>query len=353
MPLITTIIPTYRRPKLLRRAIKSVLNQSYPYFKICVYDNASGDETKEIVSELTKNEARITYHCQPENIGALNNFNYGLSRVTTPFFSLISDDDVLLPNFFEIALEGFQNSPEAKFISTQVIAITENGKVVGRNPNYFPPGFYEPYNGFKQMIRFGPPTWTGILFRKELISGIGLLNVEVGVPSDYEYELRIASRYPYLVVGKPGAIFSVNNFSYTGSNSKPYPLLLPQGRLKMYKVIEEQYNIPLYIKKRSVSILKRRHKNMLLGCWYSSISENKITFANDAAKLIGKMYGEKTLSRFLMKIIPIIKMKIVRSFLKRNYQLIRRFVKNMDYKRNDQCDLQAIYGCYSKYLDIT
>ena len=33
-PLITTIIPTYRRPKLLQRAIKSVLNQTYPHFQV-------------------------------------------------------------------------------------------------------------------------------------------------------------------------------------------------------------------------------------------------------------------------------------------------------------------------------
>ncbi|MEK7713004.1 MAG: glycosyltransferase, partial [Nitrospirota bacterium] len=35
-PLITTIIPTYRRPKLLRRAIKSALNQTYPHLQVCV-----------------------------------------------------------------------------------------------------------------------------------------------------------------------------------------------------------------------------------------------------------------------------------------------------------------------------
>jgi len=52
-PLITTIIPTYRRPKLLRRAIKSVLGQTFPHFQVCVYDNASGDETPDVVAEIS------------------------------------------------------------------------------------------------------------------------------------------------------------------------------------------------------------------------------------------------------------------------------------------------------------
>ena len=70
-PLITTIIPTYRRPKLLRRAIMSVLNQTSPHFQICVYDNASGDETAAVVAEFSKNDPRVKYHCHTENIGAI------------------------------------------------------------------------------------------------------------------------------------------------------------------------------------------------------------------------------------------------------------------------------------------
>ena len=97
-PLITTIIPTYRRPKLLKRAIKSVLNQTYPHFQVCVYDNASEDETAEVVAEFAKKDPRVKYHCHPENIGAIKNFKYGLERVGTEYFSILLDDDLLLPN---------------------------------------------------------------------------------------------------------------------------------------------------------------------------------------------------------------------------------------------------------------
>jgi len=68
-PLITTIIPTYQRPKLLRRAIKSGLNQNYPHFQVCVYDNASGDETETVVREFTAKDSRIQYFRQEKNKG--------------------------------------------------------------------------------------------------------------------------------------------------------------------------------------------------------------------------------------------------------------------------------------------
>jgi glycosyltransferase involved in cell wall biosynthesis len=49
---ITTIIPTFMRPQLLGRAIRSVLGQSYPHFEVHVYDNASGDETPQSLRSL-------------------------------------------------------------------------------------------------------------------------------------------------------------------------------------------------------------------------------------------------------------------------------------------------------------
>jgi glycosyltransferase involved in cell wall biosynthesis len=112
--LITTIMPTYRRPERLKKAIQSVLKQTYPHFQLCIYDNASGDATAEVVAEFAK-DARVKYHCHPENIGSAENFQYGLSHVETPFFSFLSDDDFLLPEFYEETLRGFKKFPEAAF----------------------------------------------------------------------------------------------------------------------------------------------------------------------------------------------------------------------------------------------
>lgn len=99
LPLITTIIPTFRRPHLLGRALRSVLSQTYPHFRVCIYDNASGDETAAVVAEVAKGDSRVQYYCHPENIGANRNFLYGQERVETPYYSFLPDDDVLLPHF--------------------------------------------------------------------------------------------------------------------------------------------------------------------------------------------------------------------------------------------------------------
>ncbi|HTT77549.1 MAG TPA: glycosyltransferase family A protein, partial [Candidatus Binataceae bacterium] len=110
-PQITTIVPTFRRPRLLERAIRSVLAQNYDAFQLCVYDNASGDETAAVVARLARGDPRIKYHRHPCNIGAWNNFKYGLDQVATPYFNFLSDDDALLPGFFEAALHALESRP--------------------------------------------------------------------------------------------------------------------------------------------------------------------------------------------------------------------------------------------------
>ncbi len=100
LPPITAIICTYRRPEMLKRAIRSVQSQTFGDFQICIYDNASGDETAAVVAELAQRDSRIKYHCRPENIGPLANYVEAMKDVKTPFFAFVADDDLMLPNFY-------------------------------------------------------------------------------------------------------------------------------------------------------------------------------------------------------------------------------------------------------------
>jgi len=70
---ITTIIPTYRRPKLLLMAVLSVLEQTYPNFRNWIYGNDSQNKTAEVAARLAAQDPRVKYHCHKENIGAVAN----------------------------------------------------------------------------------------------------------------------------------------------------------------------------------------------------------------------------------------------------------------------------------------
>ena len=74
---IIIVILTYRRSRLLQHAIRSAQAQTCRHIRIAVFDNASGDETPEVVRRLAADDPRIEYHCHDTNIGLLGNYKAG------------------------------------------------------------------------------------------------------------------------------------------------------------------------------------------------------------------------------------------------------------------------------------
>jgi len=286
-PLITTIIPTYRRPKLLRRAIKSVLNQTYPHFQVCVYDNASGDETASVVAEMAIADTRVKYHCHSQNSGAVKNFTYGMERVETPFFSFLSDDDILLPEFYQTAMAGFDKFPDAMFSVGSCIYMTEEREVT------FVPlslwqrdGYYTPPNGLLEMMDGKHPVWTAILFRKEVVEEIGILDEDTGGAVDLDFELRAAARFPFVISKKPCAIFLVHSRSYCGSAT--FRSFWP-GWHKIIRNLAADEEIPANVRAHIEHMLTEQIKRMLFRFGIKAIKGKNF---GDAYKLCEILNGE-------------------------------------------------------------
>ncbi len=206
--LVTTIIPTFRRPYLLRRAIASALNQTYRDVQVCVYDNASGDETQAAVAQIASLDSRVRYFCHPQPVPVARNFQFGMERVETPYFSFLSDDDVLFPTFYASAIARLMKDPDALFAAGSALEFDEAGAV-----RYAPlalwsrEGRYVPPEGFLAMLGNRHPTLTAILFRQGVIEKVGAIDAEVAGPADLDYELRVASRFAYEVFFEPSAAY--------------------------------------------------------------------------------------------------------------------------------------------------
>jgi glycosyltransferase involved in cell wall biosynthesis len=209
-PLITTVVPTYRRPKLLKRAIQSVLNQSYQNFQMHVYDDASGDDTLDVVASLADYDCRVRYHCHARNIGPIANFAFGVAEVQTPYFNILSDDDMLAPGFFQLAIQTFARYPEAMLFSGATVKADSCGNVFDVPIDRFRGGLYSPPEGLFAFLNNGHTDWTGIIFRSEALSAVGGLDVRAGMAVDIDFEWRIAAQCSIVVSEEPVAIFFVH-----------------------------------------------------------------------------------------------------------------------------------------------
>jgi glycosyltransferase involved in cell wall biosynthesis len=101
-PLVSVGIPTFNRPDGLRRTLKCITNQTYSNLEIIVSDNCSPSfETESVTKEFSKNDSRIKFFRQSDNIGALSNFKFVLEQSTGDYFMWAADDDEWLPDFIK------------------------------------------------------------------------------------------------------------------------------------------------------------------------------------------------------------------------------------------------------------
>lgn len=291
-PLITTIIPTFRRPRLLRRAIMSVLSQEQVPLQICVYDNASGDETAAMVSKLSKSvqDNQIKYFCHEKNIGSLANFQHGMQQVNTPFFSFLSDDDYLLPGFYRRALEQLENCQRAMCWVGMTLNVDETGKIWdARLQHWSRDGFFEPPDGFMNMTNGMAPAWTSILFRRDAINKVGLLDMEALGPSDLEFCLRLTARHPYIAEKYPAAVLTLNSESF--SATQPMSSFWP-GWKHMLEKIARDHEFSTDFKRIALSRLQSDARKMLFRRGANALAAGRLEFVNDAADALANDCNE-------------------------------------------------------------
>jgi glycosyltransferase involved in cell wall biosynthesis len=284
-PFITAIIPTYRRPKLLRRAVLSVLNQTYHHIRVCVYDNASGDETEEVVAELMQKDSRVTYHRHSENIGSYNNFNYGLQEVETPFFSLLSDDDVFVPEFFEKALEGFKQYPEAMLVCMPTIAVNSDLRVISGPPEVNYMKLHSAREALTGVINGSiPGKWSGILFRKEVRDSIGLIDVQSGPFADAGYVMHAVARFPIVAVPGIAAVYVIyQNTTSAAVQFTPIGETWPGWWERMIGVIEKDEMAPAFARSKIRGLAYPDFRKMASRQVFYFLGEKRSDLAGQAA----------------------------------------------------------------------
>ncbi|SDN50902.1 abequosyltransferase [Desulfonauticus submarinus] len=123
-PLLSICIPTYNRAKFLPDAIESILNQITPDIKdmveICISDNASTDNTEEIVKEYQgKNICKIVYHKNEENIGADRNYLKVIEIANGEYCWWLGSDDALEDNILEMLLNKIKSTKRDFYMLTQ------------------------------------------------------------------------------------------------------------------------------------------------------------------------------------------------------------------------------------------
>jgi hypothetical protein len=281
----------------------SVLEQDYPELQLCVYDNASGDDTAEVVAELARMDSRVRYYCHDTNIGGFANFQYGLARVDTEYFSFLSDDDYLLPGFYRAAAAGLDASPAAIFWAGLTLRLdNEGGFFDAKMDSWEREGLFVPPEGILSLLRGEAPCWTATLFRRRIIDEIGLLDEEVGGASDLDYMLRASARHPYVVSKQPVAVFTMNPASF--SELAPFAAFWP-GWLKMIENVSTTETLPDSAREQITNALNTDARRMLFRRGAAALAKSDYSFARHAAEALQGQYRAHSRSLLLRALAAI------------------------------------------------
>lgn len=178
-PLVSILIPTFNRAMLLKRAVESVLKQDYPNIEIIISDNASEDNTTDIVNSFSSE--KIKYIKREKNIGAVLNGIEGYKNVSGKYYMLLCDDDYLVSNtFISNSVEVMENNDNISVIKSVVKTINSNDGTIFIDRYYS----RQCIKGIDYLLNYGTEKYNNIVsffgfFRKDVIDKTELFTKEI------------------------------------------------------------------------------------------------------------------------------------------------------------------------------
>jgi glycosyltransferase involved in cell wall biosynthesis len=100
VPLVSVVIPTYSRPQLVGRAVRSALAQTLEAIEVIAVQDGPNESTVQALAQI--DDPRLSVHVLPENLGAAAACNAGVARARAQWVAFLDDDDEFLSSKLEL-----------------------------------------------------------------------------------------------------------------------------------------------------------------------------------------------------------------------------------------------------------
>ncbi len=181
-PLVSAVIPTKDRAGLLKRALRSVRDQTYPNMEVIVVDDGSSDATAEVV-ERFQSDMMVRYLRFDRSRGASKARNEGIHFAEGEFIAGLDDDDEWHPERVSRLMEAY--SDEYAFACSDVRLIYEKRTVVWHKKKVIT---------YEELL-YSNQVGNQVLARRERLEAVGGFDESLAAAQDYDLWLRLAERY--------------------------------------------------------------------------------------------------------------------------------------------------------------
>lgn len=212
VPAISIIITAFNYGRFIGKAIESVLSQDFTDFELLILNNASTDNTDEVVKRYVT-DLRVRYIVNEINIGPRDNGAKGLISSRAPHILFLSADDFLLPGALSTLHHTFIANTDVDFMYGRYLFVDQNDAVIQevKHPGWLPYNHKGRLSEFADLLQFdcyiSMPT---VLFKRSVFDRSGDFTNKVRV-GDYEFFIRLAAKgFTSYFINTPLAAFRLH-----------------------------------------------------------------------------------------------------------------------------------------------
>lgn len=287
-PLVSICIPTYNGEQFIVEAMESAITQTYSNLEIVVSDDASNDNTLQLIKQF-REKSKISiniFHHQPNGIGA--NWNNCIKQSKGEYIKFLFQDDILYPTCIEEMVRVLEHDYRIGLVASKREFMVETS-YVNEEINKWIQGFGDLQAALKLPLKNGmrildkklfksdlfleaPKNKVGepsaVLFNKNVVKKTGYFREDLNQNLDYEFYYRILKKYKIAILEKELVKFRLHQQQATnvnkGNDDSDY--------VKYDEIIYYQYFWYLN-RKKQLELLKRYNPIVKLYFKYNSISK--------------------------------------------------------------------------------
>lgn len=203
--MVSILMSTYNREKYLRRAIDSVLAQTYTDWEFVIVDDGSTDQSQELI--LSYKDERIQYIPMDKNRFYCYAANQGLLKCKGEYVAFLNSDDEWMPDKLEKQIAFMEMNEKYGACFTEVILTDNEGHEVLDDDANMKQLFAVSYNTQTEwmhhfLFRGNTLCHPSAVIRRELLDKIGGFNLLYCQLGDFELWIRIVTESPIYVMSE-------------------------------------------------------------------------------------------------------------------------------------------------------
>lgn len=189
MPRISVVMPVYNGQRYVKKAIGSILSQTFQDFEFIIVDDGSTDKTPEILKAAAILDSRIRVVTR-ENRGISPSLNEGLALARGDLIARMDADDISLPNRFALQVAYLDAHPDCGLVGGQIIFTDPHDRplIKMRHPLDHAEVLDTMMKGTESLSH---PT---VMFRRKIAQAIGGYSLRFEHAEDIDFFLRMGEQ---------------------------------------------------------------------------------------------------------------------------------------------------------------